>query len=1559
MRANANTQMYDKIVDRAAMIRLYERRVNGKVSVILDGHVVRVDKLIREAKLSEKGFLRLREAIDQELTRTYRSTYNVSKRSLLDLVRDQSSYMYQVMDTTMRRIWRTRRAQRRIAEEFVLERPLYSDRTLAQGWAGVSLSEKKRLEKIIRRGMSEGKTADEIAVDVRKGNAHKITRNQSRALVVTAITSVRSQTDHAIYEANGKALVGWQYVAVLDARTTEICSHRDGTIYPIKDRHHLPPAHYNCRSTTIPVFKSWEDVGKLEGVAQVRKRNVAKLTEDQIQFYDGQTPMKESYNTWLMRQPMEVKLRHLGDYKKAELFSTGKFHVKAFTNPEGNSVGIKELRALTDAEYQALGDTKRFSIAKDKLDAMKLWASNPDDFIDDPELARTLKEYYLLQAGQLDGTLSLVNYRGVLIGTKKNTKRRVLAGPPGEEQLFFNPITGLYEDSRLYSPNIAVFNSALRRLDDSEDLKDGDKKFIRDLVDGLTDRMGVNERAVVTENLRVLFTRYRKNPEVWTNFKALAQSQIKFDVMNVSDSIETQLSRDRDVLKRLTLSNFVDPVLGPVQLEELHDKLFKNIRERNRWEDKVAPKIAKELRNVFDYKIPLKINRRMSEEDKQQFYLKFAHRLSLSNMPDRDQLAVELGRDLYNTANINGSRGQWYDLGKKLLEARNVNKFFEIETFGVKKRRMRSRMSGQQFGPYYDALSYNIRITDPRIQRYSKLQRLIDLGMRVGALNEENRLLVRERSKTYWMKTRFGYEDTRIPITSASTFGEFPEDLVDKELVDALNWTGSARYKVDPDFYDFTKKLLYFKDDRGRAEHFDDLNEYRHYIVSRSDSYERFKAMEWLRDNDHAFSHNPFVDHRARIYERGFIGPQSGETFRPFLNTAESLKFSPEGYHNLQDQIGAFLGGIDDYFEGRYNGLSVTGRQKIAEKWRDELVKIGNHMLRGKPNDVRAVLENPVLARIDGEEQGKLLRFAMEQAKLDRYLRSKGVKDPYSEENLSSLLDYDISLALEQDASSSGAQIIALTTRNKELAELSNVIPTSQKKRLYDEIAFATFNDPRFRELNLKLGLTEKDLRKASKAQNMVTFYGAGTRTGILNVERKLAKILDKEEEVLVITAKERDAVLSEISARMARYQRFDPDTYDELKTLRANVKDIFDKGLKPGAQIMEELYFLDSATRDFVDKMSSSYQKVVTPEDFKLIAKIMSEHLAEQAPILRDFTRYFGRLAEEYLINAKPSKSDFDWKTIGKIEFLGPEKKGADAPYKLPRKVSQFLGLKANEPVSEKVLKRFGFWKKDGTLWNLLYGVSSPEDRRTGAKYFKTELLGLSDKTEIKLKPIVKGVEFFTANKLPKSWTNVPWVNFDGKVVENNFTQTFEQRLAYKDAEGNWVNNIIQVPQRTSATWWEELVNKSGKINDIADVTKARTAFAVNGNHSNDATFVKQFHLWGRANNVPTSTVHDAFFGNTQEMLKARKALRNIFAKSLDRNVIKETLDEMRRRGLPYQIYKKYLDEAKDLGLIPIVGRSKIGGRVVEESDILKKEDILREIPEGFSDDFSWYGVG
>lgn len=1540
---NLNTELYDSAVDRAAMIKLYEKRISNKVSVVLDGHKVSVAKLIEEANSSDAGLKKLRRAVDIQLRKTYDATHKIARRSLLDLASNQISFTYQNIESKVGRIWNTQRPLRRVAEDIVLKDPLYKNNTLANGWQGVALSERKRIEQLIRRGVAEGKTMQAMALDVRRGRIHNISRNQAMTLVATATTSVYAQADFSVYEANADAMRGWEYVAILDSRTTSICQHRDGKIYSLKERQYLPPAHWGCRSVSIPIFKSWDALKTSEGLAHIRKRNLGKLTDKQKRYYDGAAPGRESYSDWLKRQPRDVQLRHLGSDLAVDAFSSGKIEVSSFTTPEGKSIGIRDLARLIPQKYSPDRAVRVFGTAKEKLDSLQLGASRPDDLISSSELASNLAKYYELQAGELSGVLSLVNYRGVLIGNKKAMKNRVLKAPPREDQMIFNPITKRYEDARVYQAAPEVLNNNLRLMKESGDLLERDKEFIANINMRLSGKLGVNHRAVIVDNLRIVFARARKNKDPWVNFKAVLNNQIKFDVMNVSDAIETSLRTQANPLKRLLINNYVDPVLGEVQLEDLAENLVKNIKAKNLWENRKAPKIARRLRSIFDYRIPLKLRRRLKEDDLQQFYLRFANRLALADSPDRDEFAVALGRDLYNMANFNGSRNQWYTLGLRLLEARKASEMFKLETFGVQKRRMKSKMSGAYFGPYYDTLSYNLRIVDPSVQNYAQLTRKVELGMRVGVISDKQRLLVREGFKTYFIREGPGiYYDTRIPVTSTSSFSTFPDSFITKDFADALNWAGESSYRIDGDFYDFIKNLLYFRDDKGKAQFFDDLNGYRAYLASRGDTYERFKAMEWLRNKGHAFSNHPFVDHRARVYERGLIGPQSGEAFRPFLNTAQEKILGVNGYKNLNDQIGAFLGGLSDTLEGRYNSLTVLGRQKIAEKYRGEMISIGNKMLRNKPQDIRDILTNKLVLEIDPEEQAKFFRFAIELAKIDRYLREV----PSGTYDISRLNQYKTSLALEQDASSSGAQIIALTTRNKQLAGLSNVINTDQKRRLYDEIAADTFNDPRFKAINVKLGLSEKDLKKAAKAGNMVQLYGAGARTVALNVEGKLAKVLEKESDILVVKAADKNLVLDQISARAARYKKFDEETYDELIALRKDVKDVFDNGSVPGDDIMEALYFLDNNTREILDRMTRTYEKVVTPADFAKIAKIMSEHLAERVPILEQFTRYFGRLASDFLSNANPKNSAMDWKSIAKISLSG--KRGRQ--YVLPDRVNELLGLPPKRPVSETFLKSIGLWKPNGNLADILLGVEAPKTRRTGAKYFKIELLQLKTLNEF---------ELFFANKLPKTWTTVPWVNFEKKALEQSFTQTFQQRLTYRDKDGNWVVNMLNVPQRTEATWWEQIINKSGKIFDIADLTKARTAFAVNGNHSNDAVIVKKFHEWGRKVKIHTSTIHDAFFTNVGDMLEARRALKKIYAETLSVNVIEETLKEMLNRGFPKELYKKYREEAIKLGLIPVPGKSVVGGKLLTKEDILTIEDVLEEITDNFDNNYYWYGVG
>jgi hypothetical protein len=59
---------------------------------------------------------------------------------------------------------------------------------------------------------------------------------------------------------------------------------------------------------------------------------------------------------------------------------------------------------------------------------------------------------------------------------------------------------------------------------------------------------------------------------------------------------------------------------------------------------------------------------------------------------------------------------------------------------------------------------------------------------------------------------------------------------------------------------------------------------------------------------------------------------------------------------------------------------------------------------------------------------------------------------------------------------------------------------------------------------------------------------------------------------------------------------------------------------------------------------------------------------------------------------------------------------------------------VKAGEPVSEKILKRFGFWTPNGTLAEIVNGVGESKTRRTGAKYLKVELLQIKTLNELEI---------------------------------------------------------------------------------------------------------------------------------------------------------------------------------------------------------------------------------
>lgn len=177
----------------------------------------------------------------------------------------------------------------------------------------------------------------------------------------------------------------------------------------------------------------------------------------------------------------------------------------------------------------------------------------------------------------------------------------------------------------------------------------------------------------------------------------------------------------------------------------------------------------------------------------------------------------------------------------------------------------------------------------------------------------------------------------------------------------------------------------------------------------------------------------------------------------------------------------------------------------------------------------------------------------------------------------------------------------------------------------------------------------------------------------------------------------------------------------------------------------------------------------------------------------------------------------------------------------------------------------------------------------------------------------------------------DIPWVTFDGKVLYQRYRPKIQESINFIDpVTGRRVRNIYQDSVTDS--------NLQGK----SSIIRASIGFGVNGNHMNDATIVRRFHLWGKKNGVGTATIHDAFFTNIGDATKAKWALREIYADALDGDTIRNTLKRMRDEGMSEATYQELLRVAREDGLI-------------DPPNKITRADVLAKIPKGMD----WYGIG
>jgi SPP1 gp7 family putative phage head morphogenesis protein len=203
---------------------------------------------------------------------------------------------------------------------------------LEKAFRGVAVDQAERFSQVVRNGLLTGETTPsiakrligrlgrseerlifgEVATTTRQlraagvksiiasgGELTAMADNQIISLVRTSINQVANSASQQVYEANQDITKKYRYVATLDSRTSSICAALDGQEFEY-GRGPMPPQHFNCRSTTVPIIDP-----DILPPSTIAKRASA----------DGPVPINTSYGQWLKDQPLKTQQDVLGPSK--------------------------------------------------------------------------------------------------------------------------------------------------------------------------------------------------------------------------------------------------------------------------------------------------------------------------------------------------------------------------------------------------------------------------------------------------------------------------------------------------------------------------------------------------------------------------------------------------------------------------------------------------------------------------------------------------------------------------------------------------------------------------------------------------------------------------------------------------------------------------------------------------------------------------------------------------------------------------------------------------------------------------------------------------------------------------------------------------------------------------------------------------------------------------------------------------------------------------------------------------------------------------------------------
>lgn len=224
---------------------------------------------------------------------------------------------------------------------------------LLRGWFQALEEGRRRLiNETVRAGFMDGLTTADIIRKLRGTKALRFedgvlnrSRRELATIVQTALSHMAQTARQATVDANADLVKAVRWVSTLDSLTSAPCRIRDGLNYSADGKHkplgHAIPwlggpgrLHFNCRSVSAPVLKSWRELGI----------DADEMDPGERASMDGAVPADMTFAQWFARQSAARQDEIVGASRGA-LFRSGRLDFDRFYDDKGRWLTLAQLEA--------------------------------------------------------------------------------------------------------------------------------------------------------------------------------------------------------------------------------------------------------------------------------------------------------------------------------------------------------------------------------------------------------------------------------------------------------------------------------------------------------------------------------------------------------------------------------------------------------------------------------------------------------------------------------------------------------------------------------------------------------------------------------------------------------------------------------------------------------------------------------------------------------------------------------------------------------------------------------------------------------------------------------------------------------------------------------------------------------------------------------------------------------------------------------------------------------------------------------------------------------------